>query len=153
VRISDGLRNGRSELRIEFVTDLAQLEALAGPWETLNARLADHDAPFFQSFAWSIHVARVRSSRSADRYRVCVAKVLRGARLVGLWPLSLQRHGRAWLARSLDDPFGQFAGTVFHDRDDIVKASSPSWRRCAARGWRTACRSRVSSPGRRCTRG
>jgi CelD/BcsL family acetyltransferase involved in cellulose biosynthesis len=120
VRISDGLRNGRSELRIEFVTDLAQLEALAGPWETLNARLADHDAPFFQSFAWSIHVARVRSSRSADRYRVCVAKVLRGARLVGLWPLSLQRHGRAWLARSLDDPFGQFAGTVFHDRDDIV---------------------------------
>lgn len=120
MRISDGLRNGRSELRIELVTDLAQLEALAGPWETLNARFADHDAPFFQSFAWSMHVARIRSARSPDSYRVCVAKVLRGARLVGLWPLSLQRQARAWLARSLDDPFGQFAGAVFHDRDDIV---------------------------------
>jgi CelD/BcsL family acetyltransferase involved in cellulose biosynthesis len=102
------------------VTDLAQLAALAGPWETLNARLADHDAPFFQSFAWSMHVARLRSARSSASYRVCVAKVLRGARLVGLWPLSLQRQARVWLARSLDDPFGQFAGAVFHDRDDIV---------------------------------
>ena len=120
MRVSDVLQDERSALRIELVTDLAQLEALAGPWEAFNARLADHDAPFFQSYAWSMLVARLRSARSRDSYRVCVAKVFRGMRLVGLWPLSLQRQSGAWLVRSLDAPFGQFAGAVFDDSADIV---------------------------------
>ena len=51
---------------------------------------------------------------------MCVAKVLRGQRLIGLWPLSLQRQSSVWLVRNLDDPFGQFAGTVFEDSADIA---------------------------------
>ena len=120
MRANDVLRDGESALRVEFVTDVARLEALAGPWQALKPRHADHDPPFFQSFAWSMHVAHVRSARSASSYRVCVAKVLRGQRLIGLWALSLQRQSSVWLVRNLDDPFGQFAGTVFEDSADIA---------------------------------
>jgi len=120
VRIVDILRDGNSELRIEFITDVERLESLAAPWEALASREIDRDPAFFQSFAWSMHVARLRSARSASSYRVCVVKVLRGERLVGLWPLSLQRQSSVWLLRNLDDPFGQFAGAVFEDSSDIT---------------------------------
>lgn len=108
-----------SALRVEFVTDLPQLEALAQPWETLNRTATDHDAPFFQSFPWSYHVARVRLERSPHRFKLLVASLWRGTELVGIWPLSLQRSAGAWIARSLDDPFGQFAGVAFASANDI----------------------------------
>jgi CelD/BcsL family acetyltransferase involved in cellulose biosynthesis len=65
-------------------------------------------------------VARIRLSHSPDQFRLLVATVWRGDDLIGVWPLSLQRRAGAWLARSLDDPFGQFAGAAFRDGADIA---------------------------------
>jgi CelD/BcsL family acetyltransferase involved in cellulose biosynthesis len=107
-------------LRVEFLTTLAELAPLEQQWESLNQKLSDHDAPFFQSYAWCRHVARVRLRNSPRRYKLLVATLRRGANLVGIWPLSLQRGSGAWIARSLDDPFGQFAGVLFDNEDDIA---------------------------------
>lgn len=108
------------DLRVEFQNELAQLPPLAQRWEALNSRRSDHEAPFFQSFAWNHHVARVRLSSSPNHFRLMVATIWRGSELIGVWPLSLQRSAGVWLARSLDDPFGQFAGVAFRDGADIA---------------------------------
>lgn len=102
---------------VEFVSDLSAMATLAERWEALN-RGADHDAPFFQSYAWSAHVVRTRSDDTAFRPLIALAR--RDGELVGLWPLSLQQRTGAWVACSLDDPFGQFAGVAFADRADIA---------------------------------
>jgi CelD/BcsL family acetyltransferase involved in cellulose biosynthesis len=118
----DGALNARAvrQLQVEFITDPGRVSDLAAEWEALNERLSDHEAPFFQSHAWNLHVARVRLQRSAHRYRPCVAVVREYGVLVGLWPLSLQRTAGTWIAKSLDDPFGQFAGIVFATAEDIA---------------------------------
>jgi CelD/BcsL family acetyltransferase involved in cellulose biosynthesis len=107
-------------LRVEFLTELAHLPPLAERWEALNLRESDHDAPFFQSFAWNYHVARTRLSSSPNHFRLMIATIWRDSDLVGVWPLSLQRSRGTWLARSLDDPFGQFAGLAFRDPADFT---------------------------------
>lgn len=118
--VTNAVRSRPQEFRVEFLTELTQLPPLADRWEALGRSKSDHDAPFFQSFAWSHHVARVRLSRSPGRFRMLVAAIWRGDDLIGIWPLSLQRSAGVWLARSLDDPFGQFAGVAFRDRSDIA---------------------------------
>lgn len=117
--VTSAARSNPQELRVEFLTELAELSPLADRWEALNRSRSDHDAPFFQSFAWSCHVARIRLSRSPGRFRLLVATIWRGDELIGIWPLSLQRSAGVWLARNLDDPFGQFAGVAFRDAEDI----------------------------------
>jgi CelD/BcsL family acetyltransferase involved in cellulose biosynthesis len=107
-------------LRVDFVTDLAQLPALAARWEALAARKSDHESLFVQSDHWCRHLAAVRTTASSGRFRMLIATVWRGQDLIGLWPLSLQRASGAWIARSLDDPFGQFAGVLFRDMADIA---------------------------------
>lgn len=107
-----------SAFHVEFASDVLAMTKLAERWEALN-RGADHDAPFFQSYAWNAHVARTRADEAA--FRPLVALVRRGGEVVGLWPLSLQqRTGGARVVCSLDDPFGQFAGVAFADRADIA---------------------------------
>src|SRR5581483_10090436 len=100
-------------LRVEFLSGLDEMRALRQRWETLNGTLSDHDAPFFQSWAWCLHVATVRVSRAGTRYRPLVAVVGEDRELIGIWPLSLQRMSGASVARMLDAPFGQFAGVAF----------------------------------------
>jgi len=73
----------------------------------------DHDALFFQSFPWVHRVAVMRRQYSKSKFRQHVAAVWRGNDLLCIWPLGLFYGNGAWLARSLDDPFGQFAGAVF----------------------------------------
>jgi CelD/BcsL family acetyltransferase involved in cellulose biosynthesis len=109
-----------TELRVEFLSTLSELAPLEQQWESLNQRLSDHDAPFFQSYAWCRYVASIRLQHSPERYKLLVAALRRGADLIGIWPLSLQRSCGAWIARSLDDPFGQFAGVLFSKEDDIA---------------------------------
>ncbi len=113
-------RNPQRRFQVELITDLVRLADLGGQWESLNALLNDNEAPFFQSHAWSLHVARTRLQRSAHRYRLCVAVVREADRLIGIWPLSLQRMPGAWIAKSLDEPFGQFAGVLFESQADIA---------------------------------
>ena len=115
-------RPTQKEMRVEFLTELAQLPPLAERWEALNRIQSDHDAPFFQSYAWIHHVARIRLSKSPSRFRLLVATVWRGDDLIGVWPLSLQRSAGVWLVRNLDDPFGQFAGVSFRESQDIGPA-------------------------------
>ncbi len=110
-----------STLQLRFVADLASLAALAVPWEELNARAVDHDAPFFQSHPWIMHVAATRLARSPSRYRLRVAALWRGGRLVGVWPLALQKTWGIWIATSLDDPYGQFAGAAFIDAATLAE--------------------------------
>jgi CelD/BcsL family acetyltransferase involved in cellulose biosynthesis len=114
-----GPDHAQAPLRVEVVNQLSELERLKDDWEALNRRSSDHDAPFFQSYGWCLHVAKVRLERSPDRYRLCVATLWRGERLIGLWPLSVQRASGAWIVKNLDDPFGQFAGVVFENSADI----------------------------------
>lgn len=110
-----------SVLQVRFVDDLASLAALAAPWEDLNTRGSDHDAPFFQSHPWIMHVARTRLARSPSRFRLRVAALWRGSRLVGVWPLALQKTWGIWIATSLDDPYGQFAGAAFIDAATLAE--------------------------------
>lgn len=107
-------------LRVEFITGPGQLARLKEQWEALNRHLNDHESPFFQSHGWNLHVAGVRLERSSKRYRLCVATVWRGQRMIGIWPLSVQRRWGVWIAKNLDDPFGQFAGVLFECKADIV---------------------------------
>lgn len=104
-------------LHVEFVSEVSALAALSEQWEALN-RGADHDAPFFQSYAWNAHVARMRAGDPA--FRPLVALVRSRGELVGVWPLSLQQRAGAWVACNLDDPFGQFAGVAFAERENIA---------------------------------
>jgi CelD/BcsL family acetyltransferase involved in cellulose biosynthesis len=106
-------------LHVDFIRHIVQLEPLALQWEKLNEMASDHDAPFFQSYAWNYHVARVRLERSPKHFKLLIATIRRGDDLIGIWPLSLQLNSGAWIARSLDDPFGQFAGVVFSHTEDI----------------------------------
>ncbi|TDH58462.1 GNAT family N-acetyltransferase [Dankookia rubra] len=115
MRLKAVLRRDTAELRVEFVTEFESFEALRDPWEALAARHDEHSPGFFQSFAWARHVARVRGSGLESNYRFYIAKVMRNERLLGLWPLSLQRKASAWLLCNLDDPYGQFAGAMFED--------------------------------------
>lgn len=107
-------------LSVRFVTTLAELALLNENWERFNQLGNDHESPFFQSYAWCEHVAKIRLQRSPERFRLCVATVWRRDTLVGLWPLSLQKMSGAWIVKNLDDPFGQFAGVVFQQRRDIA---------------------------------
>jgi len=120
-------------LRVEFITKLGQLPLLKEQWEALNRHLSDHEAPFFQSHGWNFHVAKVRLERSSERYRLCVATVWRGHRMIGIWPLSVQRRWGVWIAKSLDDPFGQFAGVLFENKADIVPGVAAVLRTLRAR--------------------
>ena len=111
-------------LQVELIDDLDRLVGLRETWESFAARLSDHPAPFFQSHAWSLHVAQVRHRRSPHRFRLCVATIREAERVIGIWPLSLQRSAGAWIAKSLDEPFGQFAGVLFEDPAAIAAGVS-----------------------------
>lgn len=50
-----------------------------------------------------------------------MATVWRGDALIGVWPLVLVRTAGAWIARNLDDPFGQFAGVVTARSSDVAE--------------------------------
>lgn len=106
-------------LRVEFVTELDRLALLADRWEALNAQRTA-EAPVFQSYGWISHVARLRADAAGDRFRIKVATVWRGADLVGIWPLAETRGYGAWIARSLDDSYGQFSGILFRSPSDAV---------------------------------
>ncbi len=106
--------------RVEFLSDPDALTDLRDRWESFNALLQDHDAPFFQSYDWVMYVAMTRLHHSRQRFRLLVATVWRDTQLVGLWPLSMQRKAGALMVCSVDDPFGQFAGVVFESREMIA---------------------------------
>ena len=135
--MSDTLeRPAPAPLRVEFKTELSDFPPLAERWETLNRRLSDHDAPFFQSYAWNHYVAQVRAKLSASDFKLLVATVWRGADLVGVWPLALRRRSGLWIARSLDAPFGQMAGVSFSETAEarsVPKGFSMTTRDCSTR--------------------
>lgn len=108
-------------LRVEFLTDVEQLSRIGDRWEALNRARGSDDVPFFQSFAWCRHVARVRLAAGSSRLRLSVAAVWRGDALIGVWPLVLVRTVGSWIARNLDDPFGQFAGVVAGRSGDVAQ--------------------------------
>lgn len=107
-------------LSVKFVTTLAELALLKENWESFNRLGNDHESPFFQSYAWCEHVAKIRLQRSPERFRLCVATLWQRDTLAGVWPLSLQKMSGAWIVKNLDDPYGQFAGVVFRHRRDIA---------------------------------
>jgi CelD/BcsL family acetyltransferase involved in cellulose biosynthesis len=111
---------GSDGLRVEILTALEELPPLAERWSSLSQRAVDHEAGFFQSYPWIYHVARIRASHPPSAYRQHVAAVWQGEDLVCVWPLALFREQGAWIARSLDDPFGQFAGAVFASAADAA---------------------------------
>jgi CelD/BcsL family acetyltransferase involved in cellulose biosynthesis len=109
-------------LSVRFQTDVSGLEDLRDAWIALERAPADHDAPFFQSYAWCAHVAQVRAMSARSDYRLLIATLHDELELVGIWPLSLQKQSGLWIVRSLDDPFGQFAGILCRHADWIEVA-------------------------------
>lgn len=103
-------------LKVAFYKDLTDLPGLENAWADLAS--STDESSYFQSPAWVRHVAEIRSDQPADRWRMCLAAAWSGDRLCAIWPLSLQREGLCWIARSLDDPFGQFAGLLINDDED-----------------------------------
>ena len=96
---------------VSLVRDHDGLLALRTDWLRLEAAPADNGAPFFQSFEWIAHVARVRLARDPS-FRILVAVLREGGRVRAIWPLALMRQGGLSLVQNLDDPFGQFAGLL-----------------------------------------
>lgn len=113
--------NGRGvdlPLQVSLKTDLTNFDELRCEWEALESANG-RTAGFFQSYAWCHHVAKIRLARSASRYRLCIVTIRQADdQLIGLWPLSLQRQGFCWIAKSLDAPFGQFAGLLLRESAD-----------------------------------
>ncbi len=117
LQLVDGAAGDREDrLRVAFFHDLSGTVELTKQWSTLAA--ASDQPLFFQSPAWLRQVAAIRSTMSAKHWRLCLATTWRGDHLTAIWPLSLHHEGRCWIARCLDDPFGQFAGFLIDDRED-----------------------------------
>ena len=115
--VDDGERSQECRLRVAFYDDLNDIASIEPLWTALAA---SPDQPlFFQSPAWIRRVVAARSDNiGAEQWRLCLATAWRGDRLTALWPLSLHREGGCWIARCLDDPFGQFAGLLVGDDED-----------------------------------
>ena len=102
-------------LQLQLDDTLLALERLRPEWEALEQD-SKSTPDFFQSYAWCYYVAAMRLRRATSDYRICVATIRQADdRLIGLWPLSIQRQGFCQIARNLDAPFGQFAGLLLHD--------------------------------------
>lgn len=97
-------------LTVDFLSDLEALARIEQSWEML-ARGSDEPI-FFQSFGWVRHVAETRLKSTPESCRLCVATIWQDGDLVGIWPLSLHKTGLCWIAKCLDEPFGQFAGLL-----------------------------------------
>ena len=98
--------------RVVFISDLGDLARLEPAWEALAL---DAEEPiFFQSFAWTYHVARTKLDGEQKSWRLCLSTLWDGDRLLAVWPLALQREGFCWIATCLDEPFGQLAGLLTH---------------------------------------
>ena len=109
-------------MRVRLVTDVHAIDQLRAGWQVLERAPTDHGAPFFQSYAWCRHVARLRLASSPRRFRVLIATVYDGDDLIGLWPLSLHRQTGLWVARALDYPFGQLGGFLCRHAEFIEPA-------------------------------
>jgi CelD/BcsL family acetyltransferase involved in cellulose biosynthesis len=107
-------------LTVEFVMDLAGAGQLQPQWIELMDRNSIQAGAFFQSYEWCRHVAAIRLNSRPTHYRLCIAVVRKDTKIVAIWPLSLQKSIAAWIARNLDDPFGQFGGIVIDDVADPV---------------------------------
>jgi CelD/BcsL family acetyltransferase involved in cellulose biosynthesis len=106
----DAATDREDRLRVVFYDDLDDIAGLESAWMQLAA---SSDEPlFFQSPAWVRQVAAIRGKTGPEQWRLCLATTWRGDRLTAVWPLSLHREGGCWIARCLDDPFGQFAGLL-----------------------------------------
>jgi CelD/BcsL family acetyltransferase involved in cellulose biosynthesis len=99
-------------LTVEIVSDLGALGSLRQDWDDLIARSPAPTGAFFMSHAWCLHVAETRLKAPSGSYRLCAAVVRQNGVAVAIWPLSVQKSAFSWIARNLDDPFGQFGGLV-----------------------------------------
>ena len=89
----------------EIVRGIDALARLKEAWIALEGALGEPD--FFQSFAWSMHVASIRIANSGSQFEPLAGVLRSGGRTIGLWPLSRQRKAGQWELRAIDDPFGQ----------------------------------------------
>jgi CelD/BcsL family acetyltransferase involved in cellulose biosynthesis len=104
---------GATALEVTLISDLGALDALKDAWNALLAAQLDTESLLFQSFSWCRHVATVRlANLPAGSWILAVATVRSKGELMAVWPLCIQRQAGIRQARSLDDPFGQFAGLV-----------------------------------------
>jgi CelD/BcsL family acetyltransferase involved in cellulose biosynthesis len=102
----------RHPLTTEFVKDLDGIAKLRPLWDGLMTHHPMQAGAFFQSYGWCRHVAEIRAKSGSTQYKLCIAVVRQDNQIVAIWPLSLQKSAMAWIARNLDDPFGQFGGIV-----------------------------------------
>ncbi len=101
----------KADARVVFFSDLPAMARLEQAWDALARDAAE--PVFFQSFGWVRHVARIKLECAArSSWRLCLATIWIGDELVGIWPLALQKAGLCWIAKCLDEPFGQFAGLL-----------------------------------------
>ncbi len=99
----------------EIVRGIDALARLKEAWIALEGALGEPD--FFQSFAWSMHVASIRTANSGSHFEPLAGILRSGGRTIGLWPLSRQRKAGQWELRAIDDPFGQLACVLAIDEE------------------------------------
>ncbi len=90
---------------------VAEITELRDDW--LRLERASADPCFFQSYDWCLHIAKswvLGPARTS--FSPCVAVRRIAGEVTAIWPLSLQKSGMRTSLRSLDDPFGQFAGII-----------------------------------------
>lgn len=96
---------------------LAEIAALREDWQRLER--ASPDPCFFQSYTWCHHIAKSWQNGPANtQFTPCVAVRRIAGKVTAIWPLSLQKSGMRTSLRSLDDPFGQFAGIIAETQDE-----------------------------------
>lgn len=102
---------------LQFACTPGELAALREDW--LRLEQASSEPCFFQSYNWSRHIVEARlQGPAASGFSPCVAVRRIGGRVTAIWPLSLQRTQLTTSLRSLDDPFGQFAGILSESQSE-----------------------------------
>jgi CelD/BcsL family acetyltransferase involved in cellulose biosynthesis len=104
---------GTDQLSCRVLTAYEDVERCLGLWRELEA--SARTPVFFQSAAWCRHImaCAIRAQQPLSTRIVCAWA---GGRLVGVWPLKLERVMGVRLLTDLTDPFGQYGDCVVDGR-------------------------------------
>ncbi len=108
-----------SENSLRLLTSTDEFAAIADDWKRLEK--LQSDPVFFQSHAWSAHIADVCAKDGPNGYKPLVAILECSGAIRAIWPLSLQRSFGLVEVNNIDAPFGQFAGLLTESEVDAME--------------------------------
>lgn len=129
-----------SSLRVQIVTDRAELRSLQGDWDDLYSRA--NNPVVTQSFEWFWSIL----TRLMPDARVHVILIWRQERLVLIWPAATVRYERFWRAEVPIAGGGDYVDFLAEDSPEARTAAELAWQnRCQKADLLVLSRVRVAS--------